>query len=132
MSWEVLMIRTKTNSEAALYAIKSENIIPFKQTEIVDELKKISAELGVFYDCNDLSWQILDSDSWLIELNVGDEAETECVVLYIRGDEPKEVFDILIADLNTRLAECSTGEFFTPGEPTERWKAYRDKIVNDQ
>ena len=62
----------------------------------------------------------------MIEFNVGKDTETECVVLYIRGDEPKEVFASLINDLNTRLAECGTGELFTPGEPAERWKAYRD------
>lgn len=43
MSWDVLMIRTKSNREETIYAIKSENIIPFKQTEIADEIKKISA-----------------------------------------------------------------------------------------
>ncbi len=134
MSWDVAMIRTKTNNEAALDAITSENIILFKQTEIADEIKKISAKLGAIYNCDDLSWQNLDSDSWTIEFNVGKNTETECVMLHIRGGEPKAVFASLIADLNTRLVDCSTGEFITPGKPTsfERWKAYRDKIVNDQ
>lgn len=134
MSWDVVMIRTNTNNEAALDEIKSENIILFKQTEIADEIKKISAELGAVYNCNDLSWQNLDSDSWTIEFNVGENVETECVMLHIRGDEPKAVFAILTADLNTRLVDCSTGEFITPDKPTsfERWKAYRDQIVNRQ
>lgn len=73
MSWEVVMIRTKTNDEEALYAIKCENIIPFKQTEIADEIKKISAELGASYECDDLSWQALSSDNWVIEFSVGDD-----------------------------------------------------------
>ena len=134
MSWEVAMIRTKTNREAALDAITSENIIPFKQTEIADEIKKISAELGTLYECDDLSWQYLSSDNWVIEFNVGKGAETECVTLIIWGDEPKELYAVLIDDLNTRLVDCSTGEFITPGKPTsfERWEAYRDKIVNGQ
>lgn len=132
MSWDVVMIRTKTNDEAAIDAIASENIILFRQTEIADEIEKISAELGAIYNCDDLSWQNLDSDSWSIEFNVGKEAETECVMLHIRGGEPREVFAILAADLNTRLVDGSTGEFIIPGKPTsfERWKAYRDKIVN--
>lgn len=79
------MIRTKTNNEAELRVIASENIIPFKQTEIADEIKKISAELGALYDCNELSWRDLDSDSWSIEFNVGKDTETECVMLHIRG-----------------------------------------------
>ena len=67
MSWYVLMIRTTTNNEAELAAIASENIIPFKQTEIADEIKKISAKIGAWYDCNDLSWQELGNDSWSVE-----------------------------------------------------------------
>jgi len=133
VSWDVVMIRTKTNSET-IDEIKSENIILFRQTEIADEIKKISAELGAAYNCDDLSWQNLDSDSWSIEFNVGKNAETESVMLHIRGGEPKAVFAALIADLNTRLMDCCTGEFIRFGKPTsfERWKAYRDKIVNGQ
>lgn len=132
MSWDVLMIRTKTNSEM-IDEITSENIIPFKQAEIADEIKKISAELGAVYNCDDLSWQNLDSDSWSIEFNVGKDTEEESVMLHIRGGEPKEVFAVLIADLNTRLMDCSTGEFISMERPTsfERWKAYRDKIVKE-
>lgn len=132
MSWDVLMIRTKTNSEM-IDEITSENIIPFMQTEIADEIKKISAELGAEYNCDDLSWQNLDSDSWSIEFNIGNDTETESVMLHIRGGEPKEVFAVLIADLNTRLMDCSTGEFVSPEKPTsfESWKAYRDKILKE-
>ena len=133
MSWDVVMIRTKTNTETT-DEITSENIIPFKQTEIADEIKKISAELGAVYNCDDLAWQNLDSDHWSIEFNVGEDTETESVMLHIRGGEPTAVFAVLIADLNTRLMDCSTGEFIIPGQPTsfERWKAYRDKIVKNQ
>lgn len=133
MSWDVLMIRTKSNREETIYAIKSENIIPFKQTEIADEIKKISAELGAICNCDDLSWQNLDSNSWSIEFNVGNNAETESVMLHIRGgEEPKAVFAALTADLDTRLVYGCNCEFIVLGEPTsfEKWKAYRDKIVN--
>lgn len=132
MSWDVLMIRTKTNSEM-MDEITSENIISFKQAEIADEIKKISTELGAVYNCDDLSWQNLDSDSWSIEFNIGNDTETESVMLHIRGGEPKEVFPFLITDLNTRLMDCSTGEFISPGKPTsfESWIAYRDKIVKE-
>ena len=131
MSWDVLMIRTKSNREETIYAIKSENIIPFKQTEIADEIKKISAELGAICNCDDLSWQNLNS--WSIEFNVGNNAETESVMLHIRGgEEPKAVFAALTADLDTRLVDGCNCEFIVLGEPTsfEKWKAYRDKIVN--
>ena len=130
MSWDVLLIRTKTNREA-MDEIKSENIILFSQAEIAREIGKIATELGAVCDCQDLSWQNLDSDSWSIEFNVGKNAETESGFLHIRGSEPKEVFNLLPVDLNARLIDCSTGEFIRPGEPTsfERWRAYRDQIL---
>lgn len=134
MSWDVVMIRTKSNSEA-LDEIESENIIPFKQAEIADEVRKIAAEMGAVCNCDNLAWQNLDSDKWSIEFSVGEDAETESVMLMIRGgEEPQEVFAVLAADLHTRLIDCSTGEFFCPGQPTsfERWKKYRDQIVNGQ
>ena len=133
MSWDVVMIRTKTNTET-IDEITGENIIPFRQTEIADEIKKISTELCAVYNCDNLAWQNLDSDSWSIEFNIGEDTETETVMLHIRGSEPTAVFAVLIADLNTRLMDCSSGEFIIPGQPTsfERWKAYRDKIVKGQ
>lgn len=133
MSWDVLMIRTKTNRET-IDAITSENIIPFKQTEIADVIRKISSELGAAFNCDDLSWQTLDSDSWSIEFNVGENTETESIMLHIRGGEPKAVFATFIANLNTRLMDCWTGEFISPDKSSsfDEWKAYRDKIVNNQ
>ena len=131
MSWDVVMIRTKTNREGA-DEIKDENIIPFGQTEIAAAIKKISAQLGFAYCCDDLSWQTLDSSSWSIEFNVGMNPQTKSVMLHIRGGEPKEVFAFLSADLNTRLMDCNTGELISPDKPAsfESWKAYRDQIMN--
>ena len=85
-----------------------------------------------YLHCDDLSWQNLDSSRWSIEFNVGEHPDTESVMLHIRGGEPKEVFAVLMADLNTRLINCSTGRFISLDKPTgfKRWKAYRDKIVN--
>ena len=125
-----MLIRTKTNREA-MDEIKSENIIPFSQAEIAREIGKIASELGAVCDCQDLSWQNLDSDSWSIEFNVGKNAETESVMLHIRGGKPKEVLTLLPVDLNARLIDCSTGEFIRPDEPTsfERGRAYRDQIL---
>ena len=117
MSWEMLMIRTKTNSES-IYDIKSENIIPFTQTEIADEIKKIAAELDAEYDCDDLSWPFLGggtgSDRWVVEFGVGEDEETESVMLRIRGSEKlKAVLTALIADLNTRIIDGPTGDFIS-------------------
>lgn len=108
------MIRTKTNSER-LDEIESENIIPFRQAEIADEIKKIAAELGASYACNTLSWQWLGSGTdkepvWDIEFNIGENAEEETIMLHLRGSIPKAAFSALITDLNARLIDCGTGE----------------------
>ena len=108
------MIRTKTNSET-IYEIKSENIIPFRQTEIADAIKKIATELGAEYDCDNLSCPYLgggtDRDSWTIEFLVGEDAETESVGLNLRGlVDWNTVFAALIAELNTRLIDGPTGD----------------------
>lgn len=114
MSWEMIMIRTKTNSET-IYEIKSENIIPFRQTEIADAIKKIATELDADYDCDNLSCQYLGGgigrDSWTIEFLVGKDAETESVGLDLRGlVDWNTVFAALIAELNTRLIDGPTGD----------------------
>lgn len=126
MSWDVVMIRTNTNSEA-MEEIEDENIIPFKQTEIDEELKKISSKLGIRYDGD-----YLVGNGWSIGFSTGEDDETESVMLQIRGSElQEEVLALLMADLNARLLDCSTGEFIEPGVPTsfESWKAYRDKVI---
>ena len=48
MSWDVVMVRTKTNGEA-LKDIACENIVPFTQTEIAEAVKGIAAALGAAY-----------------------------------------------------------------------------------
>ena len=132
MSWDVLMIRTKTNCET-INAITSENILPFTQAEIAAEIQKIATELHAICNCTDLSWQTLDGNGWSIEFNVGEEAETPSVMLHIRGGEPKAVFALLMTDLNTRLIDGGTG-FITFDKPTsfETWKAYRDRMIDEQ
>ena len=114
MSWDVVMIRTKTNSER-LDEIENENIIPFRQAEIADEIKKIAGELGAAYACNTLSWQWLGSEAdqepvWDIEFNIGENVEVETVMLHLRGSIPKAAFAALTTDLNTRPIDCGTGE----------------------
>ena len=133
MSWDVVMVRTKTNGEA-LKDIACENIVPFTQTEIAEAVKKAAAALGAAYDCADLSYQHLGCGGWSIEFNVGGEPETESVMLHVRGaEEPKEAFALIASALNARLIDCGTGEFITQGGAGsfERWKKYRDGILDN-
>lgn len=125
MSWDVVMIRTNTNSED-MDEIEDENLIPFKQTEIYEEIKKISSELGVRSD-----GEYLESNDWSIEFNIGEDEEIDCVMLGIRGGEPNEVLALLMADLNARLWDSGTGEFLKPGTSSsfKSWQAYRDKVI---
>ena len=133
MSWDVVMVRTKTNGEA-LKHIACENIVPFTQTEIADAVKNAAAALGASCDCADLSYQHLGCGGWSIEFNVGGETEAESVMLHVRGaEEPKEAFALISSALNARLIDCGTGEFITQGGSGsfERWKKYRDGILDN-
>ena len=85
MSWDVVMVRTKTNGEA-LKDIAGENIVPFTQTEIAEAVKNAAAVLGAAYDCADLSYQHLGCGGWSIEFNVGGETEAESVMLHVRAN----------------------------------------------
>ena len=48
MSWDAVMVRTKTNGES-LEDISGENIVPFTQAEIAEAVKKAAAALGAAY-----------------------------------------------------------------------------------
>ena len=133
MSWDVVMVRTKTNGEA-LKDIACENIVPFTQTEIAEAIKGIADALGAACDCADLSYQHLGCGGWSIEFNVGGEAQAESVMMHVRGAEmPQEAFAALSDALNARLIDCGTGEFITPGGAGsfERWEKYRDAILDN-
>lgn len=133
MSWDVVMVRTKTNGEA-LKDIAGENIVPFTQTEIAEAVKNAAAALGAAYDCADLSYQHLGCVGWSIEFNVDGETEAESVMLHVRGaEEPKEAFALISSALNARLIDCGTGEFITQGGAGsfEHWKKYRDGILDN-
>ena len=133
MSWDVVMVRTKTNGEA-LEDISGENIVPFTQAEIAEAVKKAAAALGAAYDCADPSYQHLGCGGWSIEFNVGGEPEAESVTLHVRGaEEPKQAFAVISSVLNARLIDCGSGEFITQGgaDSFERWKKYRDAILDN-
>ena len=133
MSWDVVMVRTKTNGEA-LKDISGENIVPFTQTEIAEAVKSAAAALGASCDCADLSCQYLGCGGWSIEFNVGGETEAESVMLHVRGaEEPKGAFALIAFALNARLVDCGTGEFITQGGAGsfERRKKYRDGILDN-
>lgn len=132
VSWDVLMIRTKTNAET-IDSIESENIIPFTQTEVAGALKSIADDMGASYNCDDLSWQILICGSWSIEFNFGGAENPETIMLHVRGSEPKEVFRALTNQLNVRFFDGDSGELIIsdkPSEGFENWKNFRDNVIN--
>lgn len=131
MSWDVVLIRTKSNDES-VNEIDTDNMILFKQIEIAKEIKRIASLVSARYNCDDLAWPTMEANKWSIEFYVGDDEETESVMLGIRGsEEPTEVLKELAEGLNTRLYDCSSGEFMEFDIPSRfaDWKAYRDKVI---
>lgn len=128
MSWDVVLIRTKTNKEP-LEEIESENIIPFSFAEFTQEMQKIAGQQSAEYDPT-IASQLMRTNTWSIE--VYPEEENESIGLSIRGsEEPTEVLKALHKDLGCRLIDCCTSEFidFTKSSSFEKWKSYRDQII---
>ena len=125
MSWDVVLIKTKTNKE------KIEDIkkpLPFNRDIFIKGMKKYFPDLNI----DDKSWLFLDKEYYSVEFNMGKEKETDCIMLHIRGSkEPEDLFKIIPEKFQCRIYDCSSGEFIGNGLKSsfEEWKKYRDKVI---
>ena len=125
MSWDVLLIKTKTNKE------KIEDIkkpVSFVRDEFIKNMKKYVPDLNA----EDKTWLFLNRENYSVEFNMGKEKNTDCIMLHIRGNsEPKDLFEIIIEKFGCRIYDCSSGNFIEEGKASafEDWKEYRDKVA---
>ncbi len=128
MSWDVCLVKTNTNSEQSV-----EDIAEVVDIATREEFAELLAAAYPDSNCDDLSWLILNTDSFSIEFNVGDEPVIDSIMLHIRGsEEPTAVIQTLCTALACRAIDTSTGEFMDFEQPSgfSEWKTYRDKIIN--
>lgn len=113
MSWDVYMIRTKTNLEP-LDRIQYLDVLKFEKKEVMQELEVLSKELNLEIEGKDTKYVYLRGKNWSIEFEFWDGKEPYFNIdMEIRGmHEPIDILNRLKKDLNTRIVDMSTGTFW--------------------
>ena len=131
MSWDVYLIRTKTNSEA-INEIEYSNILKFEKKEMIQELQRLANELDLFLTDLDKRYVHLRGNNWSIEFDFWDGKEPYINIdMEIRGSkEPVEVLERLKMDLNTRIVDTCTYAFWMKDSRSgfPDWNKLNDKI----
>ena len=78
-------------------------------------------------------WGMIDGPDFSIEINIGLEDPSSGFAFHIRGGNMAAyiIADIL-AELELRAVDSSTGEFFSPANAVDglsKWRAYRNQVV---
>ena len=76
MSWDVVLIKTKTNKEA-IEDIKSP--LPFDRETFIKEIKKHVPDLNT----EDKTWLLLNREYYSVEFNMGKDKKADCIMLHI-------------------------------------------------
>ena len=131
MSWDVYLIRTKTNSEA-INEIEYSNILKFEKKEMMQELQKLANEFDLSLTDLDKRYVHLRGNNWSIEFDFWDGKEPYINIdMEIRGSkEPVEVLERLKMDLNTRIVDTCTYAFWMKDDRSGfyDWNKLNDKI----
>ena len=125
MSWDVVLIKTKTNKEE-IGDIKTP--IPFDRDSFIKEMKKYIPDLNI----EDKTWLFLNREYYSVEFNMGKDKKTDCIMLHVRGNrKPEDLFEIIKEKFQCRIFDCSSGEFIEKGVKSAfgAWKEYRDKVI---
>jgi hypothetical protein len=86
-------------------------------------------------DFSDPSWGRIQGDDWSIEINMGANEHCSGFAIHIRGGAGAfGVVEAILQALKLRALDPQAGGFFVAGpEATDsfnRWRAYRDQVVN--
>ena len=134
MSWDIFLVRTKTNKED--YGdIVDENIICFTKKEIADEIKILAEKLQLQVEDLDTDYMHLRGEGWSIEFCFWDDYESyETVEMQVRGgNEPTEVFRRLKQDLNARIYDMHGKRYVEEDGKSgfQQWKNFTENIIGD-
>jgi len=98
MSWDVILVRTKTNEEL-VEEINETNTVVFKTKDVIAKLKEMFASV----DHVDDHWLHYEGESYAISFNL---TENNHIMMHISIlDEPDDSVEVVIRDL-CRLFEC--------------------------
>lgn len=126
MSWDIVLMKTHTNSEPLDANI---NFVPFERDSTVRQLHTLFPELNVSnQQC------LLLEDEIALEIYMGDEEMCETITLMFHGSTPPEPFIAAICNLlSCRAFDISSGEFLDLpcGSRFSTWNDWRNEIVKD-
>lgn len=132
MSWDVYLIRTK-NTTKPYEQIADEEIIPFTQKEVVDEIVLLARELELQTADLNTKFPHLRGSGWTIEFCFYDKEPCDTVELQVRGiHNPIEVFTRLKKDLRARIFDMHRGKYIEEESESgfEDWKNFTEKVIN--
>jgi hypothetical protein len=100
---------------------------------IIDKIKVVVPDA----DFSDPSWGRIQADDWSIEINMGANEHCSGFAFHIRGGAGAfGVVEAILQALSLRALDPQAGGFFVAApEATDsfnRWRAYRDRVVNRQ
>ncbi len=99
------------------------------RTNIIARIKEVVPSA----DFSDPSWGRIRSDTFSIEVNLGDDEELMSFAFHVRGgEEAVPVIADILDRLNLRALESGSGGFFerhTAAAGFQQWRGYRDRVV---
>lgn len=138
MSWDVWLIRTKTNLEE-YGKICVDDRIPISKKELIAVWKTMEKEFPVSVEDIESNFPHMRGDGWFIEAAFYDNIKDDSISLEIRGNVSPSKELCRMADLlKARAFDTCIGHFLEVSEPNgfEQWKSTnqkaRDAVVKNE
>ena len=133
MSWDIWIIRTKTNTEE-YKQINETNCIPISRDELLASWKVIEKTLNVSIEDEESEYPHLRGIGWSIEAYLNGEYETDkSLNLEIRGNEcPTEAIGMMTDLLKARAFDTVTDRFLDVMQTSgfEVWKSFNKRVCD--
>lgn len=113
MSWDLILIRTKTNSEKYVSDIVKENLIYFTYDEIINEFMKLKEILDL--DIRFVDDGMITIEDFFMDIYISkDDSPYSTIMFFTYGDSRKlrPFFKYLMDDLNSRVFNTGIDDFW--------------------
>jgi hypothetical protein len=132
MSWDVLLMRFPEDFNGDFDEIPN-NWEPeelFTKDYFAKELNKIFPEINT----EDKTWMTLDSETFSIELNIGDDEPISNIMLHVRGDDMAiHAIELLCKTFNLQALDTTESELIDFSKNTNdgfaKWREYRNLVL---
>jgi hypothetical protein len=130
MSWDVMVFDAPAHFAGTGDIPEDFRSKRFPRQELIDRITATFPRA----DFSDPAWGRIDGDGWSIEVNIGDEDETDGFMLHVRGgDKAVDTVIRIAAAAGLRALDISTGKFLEASDDAgggfRKWRAFRDRVV---